>query len=87
MQRITGYELVRQLSLSVETVRHIWLPPRLTAISLLAFKTTVRQKWFSAETIRVILLPAETFGRKQNNADSLGRKLFIIVKALGYVFL
>ena len=29
----TGYKLVRQVSLPAEPVRHIWLPPRLSAIS------------------------------------------------------
>ena len=39
-------------------------------------ETTVLEKWLPAETVCVILLPAETVGRKVNHTDSLCRKLF-----------
>ena len=55
-------------------------------LSYLASAETVRdlvscrdyhpQKWLAAETVRVILLPAETLSRKLNHTDSLCRKLF-----------
>ena len=35
-----------------------------------------------AETVRVILLPAETLGRKQNHKDSLCRKPFFVDDSL-----
>ena len=34
------------------------------------------KKWLPAETVRVILLPDESLGRKQKHTDSLYRKLF-----------
>ena len=52
-------------------------------ISLLFAETTVHQKWLPAETVRVILLPAETLGRKPNHRDSLCRKLFAKHNSLG----
>ena len=56
---------VRDKKLSVETVRDLFLHT----------ETAVRdKKKLSAETVRVILLPVETLGRKQNHADSFGRK-------------
>ena len=39
-------------------------------------ETTVLEKWLPLENVRVILLPAETVGRKLNHTDSLCRKLF-----------
>ena len=36
-----------------------------------------------AETVCMILLPAETLGRKQNHADSLSRKPFFMDSSLG----
>ena len=44
---------------------------------LLFAETTCDEKWLPAEIVCVILLPAETFGRKLNHKDSLCRKLFI----------
>ena len=41
------------------------------------------KKWFPAETVHVILLPAETLGRKLNHMDSLFRKLFTKHNSLG----
>ena len=64
----TGYTPVCQFSLPAETVRHIWLPLRLSA------STIVCDKRLPAKTVCMILLPAETLGRKQNHADSLCRK-------------
>ena len=52
-------------------------------ISLLFAETTVHKKWLPAETVRVILLPAETLGRKLNHRDSLCRKLFAKHNSLG----
>ena len=40
------------------------------------------QKRLPAETVPVILLPAKTLGRKQNQADNLIRKLFIMQSSL-----
>ena len=73
---LTGYTLVRSFPLSAETIRHIWLPPRLYCFScflsrlmfpaesvrviLLLAETTEHNKWLHAESVRVILLPAET---------------------------
>ena len=51
---------------SAETVHDLLLPA----------ETTVHEKWLPAETVRVILLPAETLGRKLNHMDSFYRKLF-----------
>ena len=50
---------------SVETVLDLSLPA----------ETTIHEKWFQAETVCVILLPAETLGRKLNHNNSLCRKL------------
>ena len=45
---------------------------------------TVQEKWLPAETfLCVILLPAETLGRKLSHMDSLYRKLFIKHNSLG----
>ena len=57
----------------------------LSAIFSLPSKTTVREKWLPAETIRVILLPAESFDRKQNHADSPAktvRGILLLVESL-----
>ena len=51
--------------------------------ALLSAETTVHEKWLPAETVRVILLPAETLGRKLNHTDSLCRKLFTKHNSLG----
>ena len=51
---------------SPEIVRNLVLPA----------ETTVHEKWLPAETVCMILLPAETLGRKLNHRDSLCRKLF-----------
>ena len=45
---------------------------------LLHAETVVLGKWFPAETVCVILLPAETLGRKQNHTDSFCRKPFFV---------
>ena len=58
---------------SAETVRDLLLPA----------KTTVHEKWLPAETVCVILLPAETLRRKLNHTDSLCQKLFIKHNSLG----
>ena len=50
---------------------------------LLPAETTVHEKWLPAETVCVILLPAETLGRKLNHTDSLCRKLFTKHNSLG----
>ena len=39
--------------------------------------------YLPAATVRVILLPAEFFGRKLNHTDSLCRKLFTKYNSLG----
>ena len=51
---------------SIETVCDLLLPA----------ETTVHEKWLPAETVPVILLPAETLGRKliHTKHNSLGRK-------------
>ena len=41
------------------------------------------RKWLPAETVRVILLPAEPLGRKLNHTDSLCRKIFTNHNSLG----
>ena len=58
--------------------------------SYLAFPETVqdlllpvRTVLLPAETIPVILLPTESFGRKQNHMDSLCRKPFFMDGSLG----
>ena len=43
---------------------------------LLPAKTTVHDKFHPVKTVHMILLPAETLGRKQNHVDSPGRKTF-----------
>ena len=45
---------------------------------LLRAKIAVHEKWLPAETVCVILLPAESLSRKQIHADSLGRKPFFV---------
>ena len=37
----------------------------------------MRDKGLPAETVRMILLPVESLGRKQNHADSLGKNAFL----------
>ena len=54
------YKLVRQFSLLADTVRHILLPPRLSALSCFLIETAVRDKYLPAETVHVILLPVES---------------------------
>ena len=56
-----------------QTVRDLLLPA----------ETTVHEKWFPAEIVHVILLPAETLCRKLNHTDSLCRKLFPEHNSLG----
>ena len=83
ISKYTGYKLVRQYPLSFR--------PRLSDLMLPA-GTTVREKWLPAETVRVILLPAEpeclslgrkhSVGRKQNHAGRHGRKPFILYISL-----
>ena len=46
-------------------------------------ETTVHEKWLPAETLPVILLPAQTLSRKLNHTDSLCRKLFTEHNSLG----
>ena len=58
---------------SVETVRDLLLPA----------ETSIDEKWLPAETVLVILLPAETLSRKLNYTDSLCRKLFPKHNSLG----
>ena len=49
----------------------------------LASKTTVRVKRLSAKSVSVILLPAESLGREQNQANRIGRKpLFIMYSSI-----
>ena len=50
---------------------------------LLPVETTVHDSWLPAEAVRVILLSAETLGRKLNHTDSLCRKLFPKHNSLG----
>ena len=38
------------------------------------------EKWLPAETVHVIVYPAESLGRKQNHVDSLSRKPFFTEK-------
>ena len=45
---------------STETARDLMLPAEIP----------LHEKWLPAETVRVILLPAETLGRKLNHMDS-----------------
>ena len=45
---------------------------------LLPAKTTVCEKWLPAETVGMIMLPVERLSTKQNHADRLGRKPFIM---------
>ena len=78
----TGYKKVREFTLPAETVCHIWLPPRLSAIScllprLLCLVNSSLQRlsvWFS-------FLPR--LGRKLNHTDSLCRKPFFVDGSLG----
>ena len=72
----TGYKRVRLFSLPAETVRHIWLPPRLSLISCFLPRLSSTKKWLPVETVCVILLPAESLNRKLYRMDSLCRKLF-----------
>ena len=46
-------------------------------------ETTVHEKRLPAETVLVILLPAETLGRKLHHTDILCRKLFTKHNSLG----
>ncbi|MEW8546780.1 MAG: hypothetical protein AB2693_24970 [Candidatus Thiodiazotropha sp.] len=50
---------------------------------MLPAETIVRVKWLPAKTVRAILLPAERLSRKQNHADSLCRKPFIMFSCPG----
>ena len=52
-----------------ETVCHIWLP-------LILSETVLHDKLLSAKSVRMILLPAKTLGRKHNHADSLAGSHF-----------
>ena len=80
----TGYKTVRQFSLPAETVRHIWLPTEhCPANSCFLQGLLSSKKWLPVETVRMTLLPAESLGRKQNHADSLCRKPFIMYRSLG----
>ena len=58
---------------SAETVREFLLPA----------ETSVHDNWLPAKTVRVNLLPAKRLDRKQNHADSLCRKPFIMYRSLG----
>ena len=64
---ITGYKRVRQFSLPAETVRHIWLPPRLPAISCFLPRLLCLGNSF-----------LQRLSRKQNHTDSLCSKLFFV---------
>ena len=44
--KITGFKLIRQFSLPAETIRYIWIPPRLRDL-LLPSMTTVHKNDFS----------------------------------------
>ena len=48
----------------------------LSAVEVIPVETAVQDKWLPVESVRVIPLPAESLGRKKNNAGSLGRKPF-----------
>ena len=82
--RITGYKLVRQYSVPAETIRHIWLRSRLSTNSCLlpGVGLLSSKKWVPVETVRLIVLPAESLGRKQFHADRFGRKPFIMCNSL-----
>ena len=54
----------RSYLVSTETVPDLLLPA----------ETVVLGKWLPSETVHVILLPAESLGRKLNHTDSLCRK-------------
>ena len=63
-----------QFSLTAE-IAQTYLPSAETVRDVLFYtKTTVLDKWLPVEADRIILHPAENFGRKQDDADSLNRK-------------
>ena len=55
----TGYKPVRQFSLPAETVRHIWLPLKLSAISCFLLTLLYMINGLLQRLSSVILLPAE----------------------------
>ena len=80
----TGYKRVRQFSLPAETVRHIWLPPRLSAISfflprLLCLVNSFLQRlsvWFS-------FLPGVSAGSRVTRTFSAGSHFSWMVVSAG----
>ena len=67
MTRAAAYKLVRRFPLPAETLRHIWLLPRLSTISFSSKHTVCetdgflpRQSACPAETVRVIELHSES---------------------------
>ena len=72
----TGCKRVRKVSLPAETVRHIWLPPRLSAIS--CFLPRLRKM----ASYRKLFPKHNSLGRKQEIADSLeGSQIWRTVSA------
>ena len=57
------------------TVSYVALAECVRDLLLYSKLTVIYEKWLPAETVRVIVLPAESLGRKQNHADSAGSHL------------
>ena len=62
--------------LPAETVHHIF-NHRDSLQSRVHAGTTVREKWLPTETVCMMVLPAESLGRKHSHTDRLYRKPFI----------
>ena len=75
------YKLVRQFSLPVEIVRHISLPPRLSAITCFLSRLLSAKSSFLPRYPRDFVL-AESLGRNQNHAERLEREPFNMYNSL-----
>ena len=71
-----GYKLVRQLSLPAETVRHNWLPPRLSAITCFLPKLLSAKNGFLPKLSACLcFLPRDSAGSRITQTESAGNHL------------
>ena len=70
---LTGYKRVRQFTLPAETVRHIWLPPRLSAISYFLQRLLCSvNRFLQRLSVRFSFLPRVSAGSRITRIVSAG---------------
>ena len=75
-QKITGYKRVCLFSLPAETVRHIWLPPRLSVISCFLLRLpSMKNGFLQRLSVWICFLPRLSAGSRITRTVSAGSYL------------